>query len=143
MSFLEDNSAVMVKTRELCETIVSDGEFGQLQKKVEAFFGNDEAREMLKRVQDWGQELGQKQGAGLQLSETEVEQFEAARTELLENEVASQFMDAQQALQTLQTVVGRYVGLTMELGRMPTAEDFAAAEEGCCGGGGGGGCGCQ
>jgi len=41
--------------------------------------------------------------------------------------------------------VGRFVGMTLELGRVPTDEDIAQASGGgCCGGGGGegGGCGC-
>ncbi|RYD26771.1 MAG: YlbF family regulator, partial [Verrucomicrobiaceae bacterium] len=35
------------------------------------------------------------------------------------------------------------VGATIELGRVPTADDLASqGGGGCCGGGGGGGCGC-
>lgn len=139
MNILEDNSPVMEKTRELCAAIAGDAEFGALQKDVEAFFANDAARDGFRKVQEWGDELNQKQQAGLELGEAEVKEFETAREELFQNPVATSFLNAQQSLQTLQGSIGKYVGMTLELGRVPTAEDFAAQDEGCCGGGGGGG----
>lgn len=137
MNLLEDNSPVMEKTRELCAAIAGDPEFGALQKDVEAFFADDTARDSFRKVQEWGDELNQKQQAGLQLSETEIKDFEAARGALFENPIATSFLNAQQSLQTLQGSIGKYVGMTLELGRVPTAEDFASQDEGCCGGGGG------
>ncbi len=139
MSFLEDNSPIMEKTRELCAAIAEDSEFGALQKNVEAFFADDTARDSFRKVQEWGDELNHKQQSGLQLDESEVKDFEKAREALFKNPVATGFLDAQQTLQTLQQSIGKHVGMTMELGRVPTNEDFAAQDEGCCGGGGGGG----
>ncbi|MGD1978117.1 MAG: YlbF family regulator [Akkermansiaceae bacterium] len=142
MKLLEDDSVVMTKARDLCETIASDQEYQALQAKVEKFLGDDEARLGYQTVQQKGQELNQKQQAGLQLAESEVAEFETARTSLLENPVATDFIEAQQTLESIQTSVGRLVGMTLELGRVPTAEDIAQASGGCCGGSGGGGCGC-
>ena len=142
MKLLEDDSAVMTKARDLCETIARDSEYQTLLTKVETFLGNDEARTSYQAVQQQGQELNQKQQAGLQLAESEITDFESARTRLLENQVASDFLQAQQSLDTLQTSVSRLIGMTLELGRVPTAEDLVQASSGCCGGGGGGGCGC-
>lgn len=136
MKILEDSSAVMEKTRELCAAIAGDAEFEGLQKEVAAFFADDTARDGFRKVQEWGDELNQKQQAGLQLTETEIKDFETAREALFQNPVATNFLNAQQALQTLQGSIGKYVGMTLELGRVPTAEDFAAQDEGCCGGGG-------
>ena len=71
----------------------------------------------------------------------EIREFEAAREALFENEVAREFLAAQQELERLQKEIGKYVSMTLELGRVPTAEDIAEASGGgCCGGGGGGGC---
>ncbi len=143
MKFLEDDSAVMVKTRELCEAIAGDEEYRGLLGKVEAFLADDEAREGYRMVQEKGQELNQKQQAGLELSEVEIAEFESSRSHLLGNPVASEFLKAQQDLETLQMSVNRMVGMTMELGRVPSTEDIAQASGGgCCGGSGGGGCGC-
>lgn len=137
MKILEDSSPVMEKTRELCAAIAGDAEFSALQKDVEAFFADDTARDGFRKVQEWGDELNKKQQSGLQLGETEIKEFEAAREALFQNPIATSFLNAQQSLQTLQGSIGKYVGMTLELGRVPTGEDFAAQDEGCCGGGGG------
>lgn len=145
MNLLQDDSVVMTKLRELCEVIVGDSEYKEVLSKIETFLGDDEARLNYQSVQELGNELNQKQQAGLQLSEQEIEKFEATRNELLNNSVASNFVEAQQSLETVQTAVSRMVGMTLELGRVPTAEDVQQASSGgggCCGGSGGGGCGC-
>ena len=142
MSFLADDSPIMNKTCDLCGLITEDAEFADIQKDVEAFFADDSARENFLKIQEWGEELNQKQRAGLALDDKEVSEFEAARTGLLENPLASNFISAQQTLQTLQGMIGKYIAMTMELGRVPTKDDLAAQNSGCCGGGGGGGCGC-
>ncbi len=143
MSLLSDDSAVMVKTRELCATIAEDATFQALTDRVEAFLENDEARLQYQAVNEKGEELHQKQHSGIELSAREIKDFEEARDALLANDVARSFLEAQRELETLQRSIGKYVGLTLELGHVPTAEDFAEAQGGgCCGGSGGGGCGC-
>lgn len=138
MNLLEDDSVVMTKTRDLCETIAKDSEYQSLLAKVETFLANDEARLSYQSVQEQGQQLNQKQQAGLELSEAEIGAFEGARTELLNNPIASEFLQAQQSLEALQSSVSRMVGMTLELGRVPTPEDIAQASGGgCCGGGSG------
>ena len=129
----------MGKTRDLCETIANDSDYRDLLQKVEKFLGDDEARLSYQSVHESGQALNQKQQSGLQLSDSEIAEFEGGRTELLNNPIASDFMQAQQSLEALQSSVSRMVGMTLELGRVPTPEDIAQASGGgCCGGGGGG-----
>tara|TARA_B110000003_G_scaffold114964_1_gene117679 strand:- start:1234 stop:1683 length:450 start_codon:yes stop_codon:yes gene_type:complete len=145
MNLLEDDSTVMGKTRDLCETIANDSDYRDLFRKVEKFLGDDEARLSYQSVHESGQALNQKQQSGLQLSDSEIAEFEGARSELLNNPIASDFMQAQQTLEALQSSVSRMVGMTLELGRVPTPEDITQATGGgCCGGGGeveeGGGC---
>ena len=135
---LADDSQVMSKTKELCAAIAEDPEYRDLLKKVELFLGDDAAKLQFQSVQERSQELGEKQRSGLDLSAGEVQEFEEAREALMENSVARNFMDAQQSLQSVQMVIGKYVGMTLELGRVPAGEDLAL-QDGCCGGGG---CGC-
>jgi len=144
MSILAKESNVMLKTRELCEAIAQDDEFAALQGKVERFLEDDAAKLQYQSVHERGEELHQKQHAGVELSEAEIKGFEDARDELLSNEVARDFMEAQQSLQTIQQTIGRYIGKTLELGRVPEAEEMEQMGDGggCCGGGGGG-CGCH
>ena len=144
MSMLADDSAVMTKARELCAAIAEDAQFKELQKSVETFLGDDSARSMYQGVHERGSELHQKQHAGVELGESEIKEFESARDTLMQNETARSFMDAQGELETLQQTIGKYVGMTLELGRVPTADDIAEASGGggCCGGSGGGDGGC-
>lgn len=141
MSIFAKDSAVMAKTKELCEAIAQDIEFVALQGQVERFLEDDAAKLQYQSVHERGEELHQKQQAGVELGEREIKDFESARSGLLENEVARDFMDAQQNLQTLQQTISKYVGMTMELGRVPEPEDMKQADGGggCCGGG----CGCD
>lgn len=139
MSLIAKDSAVMAKTRDLCDTIAQDIEFVALQGRVERFLEDDAAKLQYQSVHERGEELHQKQQAGVELNEREIKEFEEARAGLLENDVAKDFMEAQQTLQTLQQTIGKYVGMTLELGRVPEPEDMEqAGGGGCCGGG----CGC-
>lgn len=140
MSMLAKESNVMLKTRELCDAIAQDIEFVALQGQVERFLEDDAAKLQYQSVHERGEELHQKQHAGVELADQEIKDFEDARDALMSNEVASDFMEAQQNLQTLQKTIGKYIGMTLELGRVPEAEDMeqAAGGGGCCGGG----CGC-
>ena len=147
MSIVSEESAVIIKTKELCAEIASDASFLELQGKVESFLSDDAARLQYQSVHERGEELHQKQHAGVELGKAEIQEFEAAREALFDNVVASEFLAAQQELEGLQKEIGKYVGMTLELGRVPTAEGIAEASGGgCCGGGGGGGggggCGC-
>lgn len=144
MTLLAETSPVLDKARELCAVIASDSRFLQLQKDVERFLSDDSARQMYQTVHQRGEELHQKQHSGIRLASSEIQEFEAARDQLVKNQVASAFLDAQDELEALQRKITKYVNLTMELGRVPTEQDIDQSEQGgCCGGGGGGGCGCS
>lgn len=142
MSIVAEDSAVIVKTKELCAQIVSDPSFLKLQADVERFLADDTARLQYQSVHERGEELHHKQHAGVELGATEIREFESARDALFENEVARDFLSAQRELEGLQKEIGKYVGSSIELGRVPSAEDLVD-KGGCCGGGGGsGGGGC-
>ncbi|MCW1883219.1 YlbF family regulator [Luteolibacter flavescens] len=140
MTLLAETSDVMTKTRELCAAIAGDAHFSKLQQDVERFLGDDGARLMYQTVHQRGEELHHKQHSGVKLAPTEIREFEAARDALMSNEVASAFLDAQDELESLQKTIGKYINMTLELGRVPSEQEVAQAEKGgCCGGGG---CGC-
>lgn len=139
MSILAEDSAVIAKTKELCAQIASDPSFLKLQADVERFLADDSARLQYQSVHERGEELHHKQHAGVELGATEIREFESARDALFENEIARDFLSAQRELETLQKQIGKYVGGTIELGRVPTVDELVD-KGGCCGGGGGGGC---
>ncbi len=144
MSIVAEDSPVIEKTKELCAQIASDPSFLKLQASVERFLSDDAARLQYQSVHEKGEELHHKQHAGVELGASEIRDFEAAREALFENSVATEFLSAQRDLETLQKEISKYVGATIELGRVPTEDDLIKASGGgCCGGGGGGGgCGC-
>lgn len=166
MTLLTEDSPILTRTKELCAEIANSSLFTNLQSSIERFLDDDNARNQYREVHQMGDELHQKQHAGIELGAPEIRAFESARDTLMANPVATAFIEARHQLETLQKEVGKYLGLTLELGRVPTADDLAEkggccggdgscgchdedgshshGEEGCCGGGGGGGgCGCH
>ncbi|RPJ35566.1 MAG: YlbF family regulator [Verrucomicrobiaceae bacterium] len=140
MSIIAEDSTVIVKTRELCAQIASDPVFLSLQENVERFLSDDAARLQYQSVHERGEELHQKQHAGIQLGAQEIREFETAREALFENEIARDFFVAREQLEKLQKEISKYVGMTLELGRVPTADELADSGGGCCSEGG---CGCS
>ena len=140
MSMLADDSVVIRKAKELCAAIVEHPDFSLLQEQVESFLDDDSARLQYQSVQERGEELHHKQHAGVELTRAEIGDWESARDALFENTVARSFIEAKRQLELLQETIGKYVGLTLELGRVPEPEDFSDGGGGCCGGHGGCGC---
>jgi cell fate (sporulation/competence/biofilm development) regulator YlbF (YheA/YmcA/DUF963 family) len=128
-------NAVIEKTRELCETILSQPEFQSVRRDVETFLGNDAAKTQYEKLADRGEYLHHKQHEGVPLTPEEVSEYETLRTAFLANPVARGFLDAQEKMQKVQQTVGQYVSKTLELGRVPNEGDFDS-------GGCGDGCGC-
>lgn len=125
-----DDTIVLQKTRELCETIVQQPEFKQIRSRIDAFMANEEAKEQYQRVVEKGESLQQKQQMGMPLSNDEIAEFEKHRETLINNPVAKGFLDAQNQMHKVQESVGQYVAKTFELGRIPSADDF---DSGSCG----------
>ncbi len=138
-----EDSAVISKTKELCEAIVNAPVFQQLKADVERFLNDDAAKLQYQTVHERGEELHNKQHAGIELGAAEIRSFETVRDALFENSIAADFLAAQRELEGLQKLIGKYVGLTIENGSVPSSEELTESESGgCCGGHDGGGCGC-
>lgn len=120
---------------DLGRAILTDPEFESLRARVEQFLINDEARAQYVRVSEQGEHLHHKQTQGVTLSESEVSEFEKERESLLGNPVARGFLEAQEEIQGLQETINKFIGKTLELGRLPASEDL----KGNCGQG----CGCH
>ena len=112
-----------------------------MRQQIDAFMGDEMARSQYETVMHKGRALHEKQHQSLPLSGEEISDFETSRDALLANPVAKGFIDAQEELHGLRDTIQDYVAKTIELGRLPKAEDFE--QSGCCGGNGGGGCGCE
>jgi len=129
-------TTVLDKTRELCETIISQPEFESMRSRIDQFLINDAARAQYQELTEQGEYLHHKQHQGVQPSQEEIEGFEKKRSAFMNNPVGRGFMDAQDEAFKMRDLVAKYVSKTFELGRVPGSEDF---DEGGCGEG----CGCH
>ena len=136
MQTTTEESLVVQKTKELCQTILDQPEFQTMRQQIESFMANDEAKLQYQLLSERGEYLRHKQQQGLQLSDEEASEFEEQREQFLNNPVARGFLNAQQEMRKVQESVGQFVSKTFELGRVPNAEDF---DSGSCGHG----CGCH
>lgn len=129
-----DGSAIIEKTRELCQTIVDQPEFREMRQRIDAFMADDKAREQYEGVVSKSERLQHKQQSGQVLSSEEISDFESDRDALMNNPVARGFLDAQQQMQEIQGSVTKYVHKTFEIGRVPGEDDFESCGHGCsCG----------
>lgn len=131
-----ETSTIQLKTKELCEAILADASVLSIRQRIDTFMANDQARSQYETVMSKGQVLHEKQHRSLPLSGEEISDFEQSRESLLANPVARGFLEAQDELQEIQESIQKHVAKTLELGRLPIAEDF---EGGSCGHG----CGCH
>lgn len=130
-----ESGPVLDKTIELCEAIVSQPAFAALRRDIDAFMEDDEAMQLYRDVAEKGQELSFKQQTGAGLTAEDISSFEQQRENLLRNNVARAFIEAQQQLNRVQQTVTRYINKTFELGRVPGPEDFGSCGPECsCGG---------
>ncbi|TAK98534.1 MAG: YlbF family regulator [Verrucomicrobia bacterium] len=132
-----EETAVLEKTKELCSAILAQPNMGTIRKSIDAFMADEKSRADYETLMEKGQALHEKQHRSLPLSGEEISDFEKHREAVLNNPVARGFLDAQEALQQLQGSIQQHVSKTLELGRLPQAEDFE--EHGC----GSGSCGCK
>jgi len=130
-----DETPVMQKTRELCQTILDQPNMQSIRQRIDAFMGDDQTRSQYEVLMNKGQSLQQKQQMSMPLSGGEIADFEQHRDSLLKNPVARGFLDAQEELHQVQHSIQQLVSKTLELGRMPTEDEIN-------GGGCGHGCGC-
>ncbi|HZR19566.1 MAG TPA: YlbF family regulator [Verrucomicrobiae bacterium] len=130
-----EESPVMQKTRELCQTILEQPSMQSIRQRIDAFMGDEKTRTEYDDLVQKGQALQQKQQMAVALSGEEIADFEQHRDGLMKNPVARGFLDAQEELHNLQQSVHQYVNKTLELGRLPTEDEMSG---GSCGHG----CGC-
>ena len=128
---------IETKTNELCQAILDELSANGSRKRIDTFLADTTARSAYETLMSKGQVLQEKQHHGQPLDPTEIAAFESERDALLKNPVATGFLDAQEEMQELQSTVKKKVAKTIELGRIPAAEELS--EGGSCGSG----CGCH
>jgi len=133
-------NVIIEKTKALCQAIVDEPVMSAIRQRINSFMSDTSARGQYEAVLSKGQELQEKQAKGQQLESTEIADFEKHRDALLNNPIGRGFLDAREELHEIQHSIQKYVSKTLELGRVPTAEDMEEQEDHSCGDGG---CGCH
>lgn len=134
-----DQSAIVDKTRELCQLILSQPAFRDSRKDIHAFLDDEEAQELYRDIAQRGRELEEVQMKGQSPDPAALEAFEKKRFEFMENQTAKNFIEAQQMMNEVQEIVNTYVNKSFELGRVPSEEEIEECQDGGCGSG----CGCH
>src|ERR671914_280906 len=98
MTTTTEETAIMQKTRELCETIVAQPEFQALQRQIADFMADEQAKTQYQTVADRHDWLQQKQQMGAAVEQSEIDEFNKHRDVLVNNPIARGFLDAQQAI---------------------------------------------
>lgn len=128
------HNAILEKTLELCQTILDQHEVQAVRRDIDAFIADEHARNQYQLVVEKSEALQEKQRSSQQPTPQEVEEFEKERGALMDNPVTRAFLDAQQAIHHVQQTVLLHVTKSIELGRVPTPEDFNTCQPGCsCG----------
>lgn len=131
-----ENSPVVLKTLELCQSIVDQPEFVHLTQQVDSFHGDETMVSRYRELNERGSLLQEKQRRGEVPEEAEIAEFERLRQAFLDSPVARGFLGAQQSMHEVREMVNRYITRTLELGRVPRPEDFHSCncDSGCgCG----------
>lgn len=136
MPNLAATDIITLKTRELCEAIVAQPDFRAQFTRIETFMADNQARDQYEIVVNKGQALQEKQQRAQPLDNAEIAAFEQDREALLANPIARGFIEAQDEIHDLQHAIQKQIKKTLQLGRVPTADELS---EGC----GHGGCGCH
>ncbi len=138
MQTLTAESVIDEKIQELCEAILADSTYGERAGHIEALLADPEAKAGYVKFAEKGEEMHHKQHSGGQVTDADLDEYEALRKETEENPTIKNFMKAQNEFGALHQKVSQYVGKTIESGKVPSAEEMEA-KDGCCGGG----CGCD
>ncbi len=120
--------------------------FAQCQKVISAnarirlFYQNPEATDLFRKVNEYGEELRNKNMAGMPPSEEELAKFDTLRQNVVDNATCRGFLEARQELDSLLATVNQYLCLAIDKGVAPTDEEVAASMQqqvsACsCGGG--------
>jgi cell fate (sporulation/competence/biofilm development) regulator YlbF (YheA/YmcA/DUF963 family) len=134
-----DETPVILKTRELCQTILDQPAYQEMRNTIRSFLENTDAVGHYQRLCDHQDRIHAKHEQGLAPTDAELSEFEREESEFLGNPLAASFIDAQRRMFEIEKTVAAYVRKTFELNRLPEPGDFASQGCGC----GSGGCGCH
>jgi cell fate (sporulation/competence/biofilm development) regulator YlbF (YheA/YmcA/DUF963 family) len=128
---LAQDAELLTSIRELCFEMVDRPGFVAHRKSIEVFMASPEARELFEKATDLQISIRDRQEEGEIIPEDELDTFEELRSQLLDNDIARAFLEAQEDLKNTEALLHLYVTRTLQLGKLPTEEELMP--EGGCG----------
>ena len=135
MAIATEDSVIVQKTKELCQSILDHPDFKSVQQNIDTFMTDEKAKQAYQELIERGEELHHKQHQGARLSDQEIDAYQKQRDGVVNNPVTANFLRAQQEVHGIQESINKYLSKSFELGRVPAPEEM---EDGSCGSG----CGC-
>ncbi len=132
----QEDTPVVRKTKELCQTILDQPSYQAIKKTIHAFLADPAMSTHYQRLCDRQDALHHKHEHGEEISEQELADFDKDEADFLAQPLAQQFIEAQQQMHRVEQTVSSYLRKTFELGRLPGEEDISS-------GGCGPSCGCH
>ena len=132
-----DSTALINKVRDLCEFLAADEHFATAQEQIKIFDGDEVAQDAYAVWQSTASELQHRyQHEGIKPTSQDLKELEELQQAVNANEVAANFVEANDEMNKLFSSVMKMVQKTFQLGRAPTDDELIE----CCGSGGCGSC---
>ena len=112
------------KILDLCGAIAGHAQFKDMCEHIDAFMQDEKLKYEYQMLNELGGILQQKQQMGGEITEEEVGRFESVRQGFTTNDIAMNFVKAQETVTKMQDHILRHVQKTFELGRVPTDEEM-------------------
>ncbi len=132
--------------QQLSESFAKSQQVIAAKARIGLFYQSPDATDLFRQVNEYGEELRNKQMSGMTPTEEEIAKFDELRQAVIQNPLCVGFLESRQQLDELLSTVNQYLCLAIDLGRSPSDEEVAKAMDqqasasgGCCGGE----CGCS
>lgn len=135
------DSGLQEATTALCNLLAESPQVIAAKARIGLFFQNPDATKLFEEVNSYGEELRNKHLAGMPPTEEEIAKFDELRQSVVNNELARGFLESRQAIDGILSTINQYLGMSIDLGRAPSAEEVAEARQKASSGGCGCGCG--
>ncbi len=127
MATINVNSPIVLKARELCQTLLDQPQFADIQKRIAAFQKDSLVQAQFKHLSERRQQLEQKQEQGGTITQAEIAEFEKLRDGFVNHPIASAFLAAQEEMHEMRRVVNAYITNTFESGKLAAPEEIIEA----------------
>lgn len=134
-----DTNAVLEKMEELCTALLKQEGYKEFRHMINQFASDENAVGQYERFMEKHQSMQQKEQQDMELTQTEINDFDQEERSLYDNSVIRGFLYAQREFSHLHNLVSQYFTKTIELNRLP--EPGELKNKGGCGCGGSCGCG--